>query len=106
MDGFSEKLAELKELGVAVVAASTDPQDKAAEMAAKIGIPVGYGVDQATIEGLGGYWEPQREFAQPLEAVITPEGKIAQLSVSDGPLARTEAGDVIRMVNFIESQKK
>lgn len=106
MGGFSESLGKLQELNVAVVAASADTPEKAAEMAATVDFPVGHGIDQATIERLGGYWEAQRTFAQPLEVLITPEGKIAQLSVSDGPLGRTDAADVIKMVTFIESQKK
>ena len=106
MGGFSEHLDELKGRGVTVVAASSDPQEKAAEMAADLGIPIGYGVDQETIESLGGYWEPRRNFAQPAEFLLAPSGKIAQLSYSDGPLARTEAGDVIKVVDFLESQKK
>lgn len=106
MGGFSEHLDDLKERNVAIVAASSDPQDKAAEMAAGLGLAIGYGVDQAMIESVGGYWEPRREFAQPAEFVITPAGKIAQLSYSDGPLARTEASDVIKLVDFLERQKK
>jgi len=68
-------------------------------MAAKVGFPIGYGVDQALIEGLGGYWEAQRKFAQPAEFLLTPDNRIIQLSYSDGPLARTEAGDVLRLVD-------
>ena len=68
--------------------------------------PIGYGVDKDTSDNLGGYWETRRNFAQPSEFLITPSGKMAQVSYSDGPLARTEAGDVIKLVGFLESQKK
>ena len=74
-------------------------------MAAEIGFPVGYGVDRALIESVGGYWEDRRQFAQPSEFLLNPENKIVQLSYSDGPLARTEAEDVIKMVSFLESRK-
>jgi len=106
LGGFSELANDLKERNITVVAASSDAQDKAAEMAAEVGFPIGYGVDQATIESVGGYWEPRRNFAQPAEFIITPAGKIAQLSYSDGPLARTEASDVLKLVDFLERQKK
>jgi peroxiredoxin len=106
LGGFSELLDKLKDMNISVVAASSDPQDKAAELAAEYGFPIGYGVDQAMIESLGGYWEARREFAQPAEFVLVPSGKIAQLSYSDGPLARTEAADVLKMVTFLENQKK
>lgn len=95
MGGFSEVKAELEKNNITVVAASSDPQDKAAEMAAEVGFPVGYGLDQAFIESVGGYWEANRKFSQPSEFVLSPENEIVQLSYSDGPLARTEAEDVL-----------
>lgn len=94
----------MKELEVSVVAASADPQEKAAEQAAKVGFPIGYGVDQAMIESVGGYWQAERKFAQPAEFLIRPSGEIAFLSYSDGPLARTEAGDVVKYVTFLRKQ--
>ena len=106
MDGFNEHLDELKASNITVAAASSDPQEKAAEMDKDLQFPIGYGVDKATSDSLGGYWEPRRNFAQPSEFLITPSGKLVQVSYSDGPLARTEAGDVIKLVSFLESQKK
>ncbi len=106
MDGFNEHLDELKASNITVAAASSDPQEKAAEMARDLQFPIGYGVDKETSDCLGGYWEPRRNFAQPSEFLITPSGKLVQVSYSDGPLARTEAGDVIKLVSFLESQKK
>jgi peroxiredoxin len=106
LDGFNEILNDLKANNISVVAASSDPRDKAAEMAKDLKFPVGYGVDKDTSDSLGGYWEPRRNFAQPSEFLITPSGKMAQVSYSDGPLARTEAGDVIKLVSFLESLKK
>jgi|GEM_PF-3109945 len=70
-------------------------------MAEQIGFPVGFGVDQAMIESLGGYWQAQRQFAQPAEFLLNPKNAIVQLSYSDGPLARTEAGDVLRLVDHL-----
>lgn len=105
MGGFSELAQELKDNNISVVAASADTQEKAAEFAATTGLTIGYGIDQAMIEGLGGYWQAERKFAQPAEFVLAPSGKIVQVSYSDGPLARTEASDVIKMKNFLESKK-
>jgi len=106
LDGFSEARKELENKNVKVIAASADPQDKAAELSAQTGLLIGYGVDKALIESLGGYWQSQRQFAQPAEFLLNPDNKIVQLSYSDGPLARTEAGDVVKMVGFLESQSK
>lgn len=86
------------------MAASSDAADKAAETAATVGFPIGHGVDQAMIEGLGGYWEANRKFAQPAEFLLSPDNVIVQRSYSEGPLARTEAGDVVKMVDFRTKQ--
>lgn len=106
MGGFSKVRADLDANNITLVAASSDPQDKAAEMAAEIGFPVGYGVDQATAESLGAYWEANRKFIQPTEVVLSPENQIVQLSYSDGPLARTEAEDVLKLVAFRMKQRQ
>ena len=100
MDGFSAIKSELAERNATFVAASSDAQDKAAEMAEKIGFPVGHSVDRATIESIGGTYEANREFSQPVELVLDPDGKIIQISYSDGPLARTEAKDVLSFLDI------
>jgi peroxiredoxin len=106
LDGFSEIRQELDDKNIKVVAASADPQDKAAETATHNGFPIGYGADLALAERIGGYWEARREIVQPSTFVLTPDNTIAQLCYSDGPLGRILAEDVIRFVNFQESQKK
>ena len=106
MGGFSKVKADLEKNNITLVAASADPQEKAAEMAAETGFPVGYGVGQATAESLGAYWEANREFIQPTEIVLSPENQIVQLSYSDGPLARTEAEDVLKLVAFRMKQRQ
>ena len=106
MDGFNDHLDELKASNITVAAASSDPQEKAAELARDLQFPIGYGVDKETSDSLGGYWARRSNFAQPSEFLIARSGKLVQVSYSDGPLARTEAGDVIKLVSFLESQKK
>ena len=90
----------MEDRGVTFVAASSDAQDKAAEMAANTGFKVGYGVSQALIESIGGSYEAARAFAQPSEFVLDPDNKVVQVSYSDGPLARTEASDAIKFIDF------
>jgi hypothetical protein len=38
--------------------------------------------------------------------VLSPENQIVQLSYSDGPLARTEAEDVLKLVAFRMKQRQ
>ena len=55
---------------------------------------------------MGSWWEDRRGLIQPSEFILDGQGKVIMSSYSSGPLARTEAKDVIKMVDFLESNKK
>lgn len=106
MVGFAEQKAELDKLGISVVAASIDPEDKAKEVTNEVNFPVGFEVTRDIADALGSWWEDRRQIIQPSEFIIKPDGSsILGSSYSDGPLGRIDAGDVIKIVNFYESQK-
>ncbi len=105
MDGYASHKDELEAAGVKVVAASVDPLDKAKEVADAVNFPIGYGVTRETADTLGSYWEDRRDIVQPSEFVVDDQGKIVAASYSDGPLGRIDAADVVKLVNFYESQK-
>lgn len=105
MVGFAEKSAELKALGVSVVAASVDPIDKAKEVADEVNFPIGYEVTREIADRLGSFWEDRRQIIQPSEFVLSPENTVLSSSYSDGPLGRIQAEDVVRYVTFVESQR-
>jgi peroxiredoxin len=106
--GFQQHLGELTALGASVVAACIDPIDKVKELAQASGItfPMGYGVTRAQADQLGSWWEERRQIIQPSEFVVNAEGKVVVSSYSDGPLGRMDAADVVKLINFYESQKK
>lgn len=106
MGGFASSKAEFDKLNVKVVAASVDPLDKAQEVANELNFPVGYGVTRDIADKLGSWWEDRRQIIQPSEFILNAENKVMACSYSDGPLGRIDAGDVVRMVNFYQSQKK
>jgi peroxiredoxin len=93
---------ELDALGIKVAAASVDPLDKAKEVADEVNFPVGYGVTRDNADTLGSWWMPGREAIQPTELIIGPDGKIVASSYSDGPLARTQAEDVVSLVKIYD----
>lgn len=95
---------ELDALGIKVAAASVDPLDKAKEVADEVNFPVGYGVSRDIADALGSWWMPGREAIQPTELIIGPDGKIVASSYSDGPLARTQAEDVISLVKIYDKR--
>jgi len=106
LGGFASAKAEFDKLDVKVVAASVDPLDKAQEVANELNFPVGYGVTRDIADKLGSWWEERRQIIQPSEFILNAENKVMASSYSDGPLGRIDAGDVVRLVNFYQSQKK
>jgi len=104
--GFKTAKDELDKLGVSVAAASVDPEDKAAEVAAELNFPVAFGVTRAQADLLGAFWEERRQIIQPAEFILNDQRKVVVSSYSDGPLGRIDAADVVKLVNFYESQKK
>lgn len=106
MVGYAKQKDEFDKIGVSLVAASVDPIEKAKEVADEVNFPIGYGVTREMADSLGSWWEDRRQIIQPSEFVLAPDGnKIMASSYSDGPLGRMDAEDIVKMVNFYESQK-
>ena len=106
MAGFSKLKPELDALGVKVVAASTDPLDKAKEVAAELSFPVAYGVTREMADRIGAWWEDRRGIVQPSEFVVDASGKVRSATYSSGPIGRVDAADVVKLVNFYDKQAK
>ncbi len=104
MVGFAENKDELDALGIKVAAASVDALDKAKEVADEVNFPIGYGVTKELADKLGSWWESNRNIIQPTELIVGPDGKIVASSYSDGPLARTQAADVISLVRIYDKR--
>ena len=105
MAGFGKEKDRLAALGVAVLAASVDPEDKAKEVADEVPFPLAWGVARADADRIGAWWEDRRGIIQPAEFLIGGDGKVISSTYSSGPLGRVAATDVIRMVERLESQK-
>ena len=102
MAAFEAKKEDLAALGISVYAASVDTEEQTREVLdSGISFPLGWGVDRATAEAIGAWWEERRDHIQPAELVFRRDGRIVQSSYSSGPLARTDPGDVERLVKFL-----
>ena len=104
MVGFAENKAELDNLGISVVAASIDTEDKSKEVADEVNFPVGEGVSREIADALGSWWEDRRSIIQPSEFILGPDNKVMASSYSDGPLGRMQADDMVKLVSFYESR--
>ena len=99
-------MSALNELGVSVVAASVDPEDKAAEIAADLSYPVAHGVTRDQADALGAWWEPNRGIIQPTEFLLNADHEIITATYSAGPIGRMNAPDLVKVVQFNERQKQ
>ena len=107
MAAFEEKQAELAELGVSVYAAAVDSEEKTREVAdAGITFPLGHGVDRALADRIGAWWDERRGFIQPSEFVIRQDGTVLHSTYSASPIGRTDPGDVVSLLGFLEARRK
>lgn len=92
---------------MAVVAASTDPREKAAETVAEhsLPFPVGYGLPlKETAKTLGCFYEPERGFLQATGFVLKPDRTIAVAQYSSGPIGRLVWQDVLGLVQVYKKR--
>lgn len=102
MAGFSKNKEALDNKDISLIASSVDGLVEAEEVSNEIGFPVGWGIGRDIAELLGSWWESDRQFIQPSEFLLGPGDKIIASSYSDGPLARIDADDVIKLIGFLE----
>ena len=95
----------MDKIGAQVISASIDTGEKAQEVQNDVSFKIGQGVTCEIADTLGSWWEDRRGIIQPSEFVIGADGKVIHSSYSSGPLARTEAADVVKLINFYESHK-
>jgi peroxiredoxin len=106
---FAKAQSRLDDEGIRVVAASTDPLEKATETVKELGLsfPVGYGLPlPATAAMLGAFYEERRGFLQSTGYVLKPDHTIAVAQYSSGPIGRLVWQDVVGLVEFYKKQAK
>lgn len=106
MVGFESEKKNFEALNTQVIAASIDPIDKAQEVANDVSFPVGYGATRDIGDAIGAFWEERRGLIQPSEFLLNADNKVIASSYSDGPIGRMDAADVLKVINFVEKQKK
>jgi len=104
---FQRATDKLTDEGIRVVAASTDPPDKAEETVRSqdLTFPVGYGLDvRATAATFGAFSEERRGILQSTGYVTKPDGTIAVAQYSSGPIGRLVWRDVLALVQHYKKQ--
>lgn len=109
MAAFDRAQDKLREEGISVVAASTDPIEKAKDTVSEhsLTLPVGYGLPvKETAATLGAFYEEKRGFLQATGFVIKPDKTIAVAQYSSGPIGRLVWQDILGLVQFYKKQAK
>jgi peroxiredoxin len=96
------------DLGVKIFAASVDTGDDSKAVADEVSFAVGEGVTRDQAEQIGAWYGDARhpEMIQPSEFMLKQDGTVQMSSYSSGPLARIDAEDVIKVVNFLDNLAK
>ena len=109
MAAFDRAQDKLREESISVVAASTDPIEKAKDTVSEhsLRLPVGYGLPlKETAATLGAFYEEKRGFLQATGFVIKPDKTIAVAQYSSGPVGRLVWQDILGLVQFYKKQAK
>ncbi len=110
LEGLKE---EFDEMGVEVMAVSTDPKEKAEAFAKEqeLTTPIGYDLSPAQVRELGLYLseprskeETDRPFAEPGAFVVNPQGKIQIIDISNAPFARPSLTSLLRGIAYIREK--
>jgi peroxiredoxin len=100
---FGKAQERLAAEGITVVAASTDPLEKASETVREFELPfpVGYGLPlKPTAAALGAFYEERRGILHSTDFLVRPDGTIAVALYSSGPIGRLVWQDVVALVQF------
>ena len=93
-------------MGVQVIAISADPEGQAQEVADTVSYPIAHSVSRETTDNIDSWWDQNRGFVQPSEFILNQDNMVVFASYSAGPASRLDAEDAIKMIGYIESQKK
>ena len=107
MAAFDRAQDKLQADGIRVIAASTDPQDKAGETVGELGLsmPVGYGLPlKETAALLGAFYEERRGILNATGFVVKPDRTIAVAQYSSGPIGRLVWQDVLGLIQHYKKQ--
>ncbi len=107
MAAFERAQEKLSAEGITVIAASTDPLEKARDTVKDLGltVPLGWGLPlKETAATLGAFYEERRGFLQATGFVVRPDRTIAVAQYSSGPIGRLVWQDVLGLVQFYKQQ--
>lgn len=97
---------KFEESGVATLAASVDDLENASSVQSDLAFPVAYGVTKPDADSIGAWWEERRAIIQPSEFILDASGNVVSATYSTGPIGRLDPEDALKLIGFLESQKR
>ncbi|MDF1733645.1 MAG: redoxin domain-containing protein [Minwuia sp.] len=112
LSGIEALQGEIDDLGLEVVAVSSDSEEQAQAVADETGVkvPLGYGLTKAQMKQLGLYVstprpnETDHEFPEPGMFVVNDQGQVQIVDISNAPFARPEIASILRGIKFIQEK--
>ncbi len=83
-----------------------DSLEKTQEVAETLNFPVAYGVTREIGDRLGSWWDERRDFIQPSEFVLNPQGKVMFSAYSNAPVGRMDPAETLTLITYLNSLKK
>lgn len=109
MAAFEANKAELEELGVTIIAATTDTLEQAQDIANNdpgLTYQVAYAVTKEDAELLGSWWSEDREgYIQPTEFILS-RGVVLGALYASGPIGRMGVDEVVRLITNRERRRR
>ena len=103
--GFEERRAAFKDIGVNIIAASVDSEEKTLEVAEPLGFPVAHGVTREQGDAIGAWWEERRNHIQPSEFLLTKSGKVMLSMYGNSPIGRMDPQETLTLITYLNQQR-
>ena len=106
LSGYEERRAAFEAEDVAIIAASVDPEDKTAELAADKGYPFAHSMSREDGLKLGAWYQEERKFIQPAEFILSDSGKVLYSSYADGPVGRMDPQETLVFARYLKEMRE
>ncbi|MEP0203601.1 MAG: hypothetical protein ABJ084_05070 [Halioglobus sp.] len=92
------------QLGVSIIAGTSQGADRAAEVGAGLPFPVAHGVTREQGDQIGAWWDEKRDFIQPSEFILNHKGRVIHSTYSSSPLGRTDPEETLVLLKYLASR--
>ena len=104
MAGFEGRRDAFSEAGFSLLAATSQPEEQALEVAADIGFPIAYGVKRAAGDAMGSWWNERKDHIEPSEFILTQDGRVLSSTYSSSPIGRMDPEETLFLGKMIAAR--